>query len=75
MATTPEIADAVVASLNATLFVPPFTARRAWLPVHDLGEMDQIQVTVVPTTRTLSTVRAHSAIRWWIPSARTWRKE
>lgn len=56
MATTPEIADAVVASLNAILFVPPFTARRAWLPVHDLGEMDQLRVTVVPTTRTLSTV-------------------
>lgn len=56
MATTPEIADAVAASLNAASFAQPVTARRAWLPVHDLGEMDVLRVTVVPTARSLATV-------------------
>jgi hypothetical protein len=56
MATTPEIAQAVADSLNASVFAQPFTAVRAWLPVHDLGEMEVLQVTVVPTTRTLATV-------------------
>lgn len=56
MATTPEIAQAVADSLNATVFAQPFTARRAWLPIHDLGEMDQLRVTVVPTSRALATL-------------------
>jgi hypothetical protein len=56
MPTTPEIAQAVADSLNAASFSQPVTAERAWLPVYDLGEMDQLRVTVVPTTRTLATV-------------------
>ncbi len=56
MTTTPEIAQAVADSLNATVFGQPVTAERAWLPVYDLGEMETLRVTVVPTTRTLTTV-------------------
>lgn len=51
--TTAEIAAAVVADLNAAAFSRPFTAERAYLPRFDLGEMDDLHVTVVAAGRTL----------------------
>lgn len=53
MATTVEIAAAVVASLNAGVFSRPFTAERAYLPIRDLGEMATLHVTVVAAGRTV----------------------
>jgi hypothetical protein len=43
-----DIADAVVAELNAGSFGQSFTAQRAYLPVFDLAEMKDLHVTVVP---------------------------
>lgn len=54
MPSTPEVADAVAVHLNAGTFSVPVQARRAWLPVYDLGEMDALRVTVVPRERILS---------------------
>jgi hypothetical protein len=51
--TTAEIAAAVVADLNAAAFSRPVTAERAYLPRFDLGEMDDLHVTVVAAGRTL----------------------
>src|SRR4051812_42037220 len=51
MPTTADIAEALVAELNATAFSRPFTAVRAYLPRYDLGEMDTLHVTVVATGR------------------------
>ncbi len=62
MATTAEIAQAVVESVNAAVFSRPVTAVRAWLPVYDLGEMDALRVTVVPTTRSVA-LEHRSALR------------
>ena len=60
MATTAEIAQAVVESLNATAFSRPFTAERAYLPIFDLGDMATLHVTVVAAGRSLKPVcRAH----------------
>ena len=51
MALTLDIADAVVAELNAAppgTFDPAFTAMRRVLPVFDLAEMADLHVSVVP---------------------------
>jgi hypothetical protein len=51
MALTLDIADAVVAELNAAppgTFDPAFTAVRRVLPVFDLAEMADLHVSVVP---------------------------
>ena len=53
MATTADLAAALVADLNAAAFSRPFTAERAYLPRFDLGEMDDLHVTVVAAGRTL----------------------
>ena len=53
MATTAEIAQAVVADLNACAFSQAFTAERAYLPIFDLGEMRTLHVTVVASGRTV----------------------
>jgi hypothetical protein len=47
-AVTLEIADAVVAALNAAALSHPFTAARHYLPEFDLKEMDTLHVSVVP---------------------------
>lgn len=54
MATTADIAQAAVASLNVATFSQPVLAVRAWLPVYDLGEMEALRVTVVPISRTVA---------------------
>lgn len=43
-----NIADAVVAELNASGLLPGVTARRAYRPTFDLEEMKDLHVTVVP---------------------------
>ena len=48
MAAITDIADAVVAKLNAASFAQEFTAERHYRPVFDLPEMGTLHVTVVP---------------------------
>lgn len=48
MATVVEIADAVVAALNAAALSLPLAAERSYLPEFDLGQMKDLHVTVVP---------------------------
>ncbi len=55
MALIIDIADAVVAELNATGFSMPFTATRAYVPRFDLDEMGTLRVTVVPKEIEIST--------------------
>lgn len=43
-----DLATAVVAKLNAGSYTRPFTARRAYQPVHELEDLATLQVTVVP---------------------------
>ena len=48
MAVITDVADAVVAELNAGSFSLPFTAERLYLPVFELADMQALHVTVVP---------------------------
>ena len=48
MSVVTEVADAVVAELNAQEFSLAFTAVRSYLPRYDLAEMKDLRVTVVP---------------------------
>ncbi|MCZ2098829.1 MAG: hypothetical protein LC121_21715 [Anaerolineae bacterium] len=48
MSTINQIADAVVASLNAGSFSIPFTAERKYQPVHELSQLQELRVCVVP---------------------------
>lgn len=48
MAVITDIADAIVAELNAATFSQPVTATRHYLPQFDLKEMHALHVTVVP---------------------------
>ena len=48
MALITDIADAVVAELNAGTFSRPFAAARFYRPVFDLAEMQALHVSVVP---------------------------
>lgn len=43
-----QIADAVVADLNAATFVPHFTATRDYVPAAELPDLATLRVTVVP---------------------------
>lgn len=45
-----QIADAVVAALNAASFSQPVAAQRSYLPQFELPEMEDLHVTVVPKT-------------------------
>lgn len=56
MSVVVEITEAVVASLNATMFSLPFTAVRSYLPQYKLAEMQTLRVTVVPRSAVLSSV-------------------
>jgi len=55
MAVVTDLADAVVAELNAATFSQPVTAERHYLPQFDLPEMKTLHVTVVPKGVVLST--------------------
>jgi hypothetical protein len=46
MAVILDIADAVVAELNATAFSQPLTAERYYRPQFELSEMTELKVTV-----------------------------
>lgn len=48
MATIIQIADAVVAQLNAGAFSQPLTAERHYVPSFELADMETLHVTVVP---------------------------
>lgn len=48
MAVITDIADAIVAELNAATLSQPVTAERHYLPRFDLPEMQLLHVTVVP---------------------------
>ncbi len=61
MAVITDIADAVVAEINAGSFSQPVGAQRAYLPEFELAEMQNLQVTVVPkSVTTLPGGRAHN---------------
>jgi len=45
-----DIADAIVAKLNAEVFFIPFVAERKYAPILDLKELSDLHVTVVPMT-------------------------
>ena len=53
---TAELAELLVADLNAHAFSQAFTAVRAYLPRYDLGEMAALHVTVVPAGRTVQPI-------------------
>jgi len=53
MAVITDIADAVVAELNAGTFSQPFEAKRYYRPVFDLAEMKDLHVSVVPRGMTI----------------------
>ncbi|MDD4788816.1 MAG: hypothetical protein PHO07_16715 [Pirellulales bacterium] len=48
MAVIADIADSIVAELNAGGFSQPLSATRCYLPKFDLAEMKDLHVTVVP---------------------------
>ena len=48
-----QLADAVVADLNATGFSVEFTAERTYLPLHTLEQLANVVVIVMPATREL----------------------
>ena len=48
MSTIIDIADAMVAELNAAAFSQAFQAQRHYRPVFDLAELKDLHVTVVP---------------------------
>jgi hypothetical protein len=56
-----DIADAVVASLNAASFSQAFTAERKYLPAVDLAELAALHVTVVPRTVAITTATRDSS--------------
>jgi hypothetical protein len=48
MAVISDIAEAVTQELNGATFSQAFTAQRAYLPIFELPEMQDLHVTVVP---------------------------
>jgi hypothetical protein len=58
-----NVADAVVAELNATQFSQQFTAQRHYQPRYDLADLKTLHVTVIPTTLTVQTLGRTSAQR------------
>lgn len=54
MAVIVDLADALVAELNAATFSQPVTAARHYLPRFDLTEMQTLRVTVVPQEAVLA---------------------
>lgn len=54
MSTIIDIADAVVASLNAGVFSQQFTAHGRYRPVMDLPQLQTLHVTVVPRDVTIT---------------------
>ncbi len=59
MAVILDIADAVVAELNATPFSQPVTAQRHYQPRFELLEMSELKVSVVPRSLVSKTLDRH----------------
>lgn len=55
-----EIAEAVTAVLNAATLSQTFTAERAYVPVHELTDLVDLAVTVVPTSIGVTPLTRHS---------------
>ncbi|MBI5864862.1 MAG: hypothetical protein HZB38_10205 [Planctomycetes bacterium] len=55
MSTVIDIADAVVASLNAGTFSQTFEAERKYQPVFELPDMQTLHVSVVPRSVSITT--------------------
>ena len=53
MAAITDVADAILAELNAAAFSLPFTATRSYLPRYKLEDMETLHVTVVPNKDTV----------------------
>jgi len=51
-----EIADAVTAALNAASLSQTFVAERAYVPVHELKDLVDLKVTVVPASLSMVTL-------------------
>lgn len=51
-----DIADAVVTALNNATLSQTFTAERSYVPLHELKDLADLKVTVVPTGLTLSSL-------------------
>ena len=49
-----QVAEAVVAELNATTFSQPITAVRSYLPRAELADLKTLKVTVVPSSVTVA---------------------
>ena len=47
-----QLAEAIVAELNAAALVPAFTARRRRIPIDDVKDLRDLQVSVLPATYT-----------------------
>jgi len=62
MALVIDIADALVADLNAAAFDRPFKAVRGYVPTYDLQDMRNLHVTVVP--KAVPTDEALDRERW-----------
>jgi len=62
MSLVTTIADAVVATINASGLLTDTVADRSYLPRYDLREMQTLKVTVVPKTMTTDSVtRSHAS--------------
>lgn len=51
-----QVAEAVVAELNAATFSQPITATRSYLPRVELADLKVLKVTVVPSSVTVAAV-------------------
>lgn len=60
-ATVIAIADAVTAVINDGSFAQTFTAERAYVPVHELTELVDLKVTVVPASLSAALLTRGSA--------------
>lgn len=56
-----QVADAVVANLNAGSFDPAFTAQRQYRPAFDLAALDELRISVVP--KSLQIANASRGVR------------
>lgn len=61
MSTVIDVADAVVASLNAGSFALPFTAVRKYVPAVGLSDLAELNVTVVPKSAEITTATRTSS--------------
>ena len=55
-----EIAEAVVAAIEAATLSQPATVKRAYVPVHELTDLVDLAVTVVPTSIGVTPLTRHS---------------